>query len=243
MEKAKQVLPFLWPIVVLIVAFSAFYTKPWQTKPTETISVTADGKANAVPDIAKITAEIQSQNSNLDKARSQNENIVSKIVSNLQNLGIDPKDIKTQNISGNQSYVQPMIYPLPPRPDTNQFSTSLEITVRNFDNTNEIISILTKGTATNLYGPQLTLSDEKLDLAKSQARQDAIDNAKQKAQELAQASKRKLGKVINISEQQDFGYPQPLIAQSQEDLKQKVSQIQPGQNEININIQVSFALK
>ncbi len=243
MAKAKQALPYLWPIVALVVALSAFYFKPWQTKGAETISVTGDGKAEAIPDIAKITATIESKNTDLNKAQSENQNKVSKIVSELQNLAIDPKDIKTQNISGNQNYVQPMIYPLPPRPDINSFGTTLEITVRNFDNTDKVIATLTKDGATNLYGPQLTLSAQKQDITKSRARQNAIDNAKQKAQQLAQASNRKLGKVVKISEAQNFGYPQPLIAEGQADLKQKVSQIQPGQNEVTVTLQIEYSLK
>ena len=235
---------WLWPIVVLSIALSAFYFKPWQTKVAETVSITAEGKSDAVPDIAKITATIESKNSNLDIARSQNEKKISEITSTLQKLGVDAKDIKTQNISADPGYEpQTLIYPVPPRPNTNQFSTSLEITIRDFAITDEIISTLTKGGTTNLYGPQLTLSDEKLETAKSQARQKAIDNGRQKAMQLAEASGRKLGKVIKIGEQQNFGYPQPLIVENQRDLEQKASQILPGQSEVVASLQVEYQLR
>lgn len=203
----------------------------------------AEGRQGTVPDVAKITATIESKNPNLDAARSQNEKKVSQVVSDLQNLGVDAKDIKTQNISGNQNYIEPLIYPVPPRPTTNQFSTTIEITIHNFDKVDDVIATLTKNGASNLYGPQLTLSDEKLDSAKSQARHNAIDNARKKAEQLAQVSGRKLGKVVKIGEQENFIYPQPLIAESQTDLKQKASQILPGQNEVTVTIGVDYQLK
>ncbi|OGE09240.1 hypothetical protein A3A60_02165 [Candidatus Curtissbacteria bacterium RIFCSPLOWO2_01_FULL_42_26] len=235
---------WLWPVVVLAIAFGAFYFKPWQTKVAETISVSAEGKADAAPDISKITAIIESKNLNLDIAQTENEKKVSKVISTLQDLGIEEKDIKTQNISAVPGYEgQTLIYPVPPRPDTNQFSTTLEVTVRDFDKADQVISTLTQNGATNLYGPQLTLSDEKLEAAKSQAREKAVDNALAKARQLARASKRKVGKAVKITEQENFGYPQPLIAENSMDLKQKASQIQPGQNQVTVTISADYQLR
>lgn len=240
---------WLWPIVVLLIAFGAFYFKPWQTKPQETISVTAEGKADVTPDVAKITASIESKNSNLDAARSENEKKVTTIVSKLKEVGIDEKDIKTQNLSANPGYEPPvsqpqtLIYPPQPRPITNVFSTSLEVTVRDFTLADKVLATLTQNGATNLYGPQLTVGDEKLDEAKSKARDSAVESARKKAQQLAKASDRKVGKVVKISEGDDFGYPIPIVARGSADLAQKASQIQPGQNQVTINLSVDFSLK
>lgn len=234
----------LWPIIVLLIAFGAFYLKPWQTKPTETVSVIAEGKTDTTPDIAKITANIESTNPNLDQARKENEQKVSLIVTKLKELKVDQKDIKTQNISAGAGYEpQTLIYPAPPRPITNNFSTSLEITIRSFEITDEIISSLTQNGARNLYGPQLTLSESKMEEAKSEARAKAVDLAHKKAQELAKLSGRSAGKAVKITEQGDYGYPVPMIARAESDLMQKASQIQPGQNEVTINLSVDFALK
>ena len=241
MAKFKVSQNIIWLIVVLTIVFGAFFFKPWQIKPTESISVTAEGKTQVAPNIAKITATIETKNSNLDKARQENETKVSNLINNLKDLGIDQKDLKTQNISADPGY-EIQIYP-PRRPNTNQFSTSLEITLRNFELADETLATLTQNGAINLYGPNLTIDEEIQEKAKSQARENAVKNARQKAQELAKLSDRKLGKVIKIQEQGDLIFPQPLVAQSELDLKQKASIIQPGQNEITINLSVDFALK
>ncbi len=243
MKFPKLTASLLWPIVVLIIALVVIWVKPWQTKTVQTISVTAQGKAETVPSIAKITASIESTNQNLDQARAENQQKVDAIVSALKSLGISEKDIKTQNISAGQSYAVPIMYPAPPRPNTNAFTTSLEITIRNLKTADTILSTLTQNGATNLYGPQLTVDDTKLEAAKSQARQNAVDSAKTKAKELAQASGRSIGKVVSIKEQGDYAYPVPVMAQGAADLMQKESQIQPGQNDVTINLQVDFELK
>lgn len=227
-----------------MIAFGAFYFKPWQTKPAETITVTAEGKADATPNVAQITATVENRNQNLDTARAQNEQKVAEIINRLKEAGVDEKDIKTQQISGSPGYeIQTQIYPPPPRPNTNIFSTSLEITIRNFDLTGEILTILTQNGATNLYGPNLTLDDTAQELAKSQARQKAVESARKKAEELAKLSQRKLGKTTNITETGEPIYPTPIFAQSESDLKQRASQIQPGQNEVIVNLSVEFELK
>lgn len=243
-RKLKGTTALIWPIVVLLIAFGAFYLKPWQTKPQDTISVTAEGKAQTAPNVAKITATIETQNKNLDEARAQNEQKVSTIVAKIKDLGTSEKDIKTQNISGAPGYEpQTLIYPVPPRPNTNTFSTSLEITVRNFDIADEVLAALTQNGASNLYGPNLTLDETAQEETKSKAREDAVESARKKAEELAKLSGRKLGKAVKIQEQGDVIFPQPLFAQSELDLKQKASQIAPGEQEVTVNIAVDFALK
>lgn len=229
----------------------AFYFKPWLPQTEETISVTATGKTQVAPDIAQITATIETKDQNLDQARRRNEAKVTKVISSLKDLGVEEKDIKTQYLSANPTYEsteipveeQVQIFPVPPKPTTNVFSTSLEITIKNFDITDEIIAALTENGATNLYGPSLTLSEEKLNSVKSKARENAIEDAKTKGQELANLSGRKLGRVTKVTEQGDFGYPVPILTYSEADLKQRASQIQPGQNEVTVNLQVEFSLK
>lgn len=231
---------FVWPLVVLVIAFGAFYLKPWQEKPEQTISVQAQGKTQVVPDIAKVSASIESKNPNLDAARRENEQKVETLVDKLKEIGIEEKDIKTQYISAGPGY-DIQIFPAPR--STNQLTTTLEITITNFDNTNEVLAALIQNGAKSLYGPNLTISDNKLEEAKSKAREDAVTNAQTYAAELAKLSGRKLHKVIKIEEQGDFAIPMPLSVQDEAELKQKVSILEPGQSEVTINLRVDFSLK
>lgn len=244
MTKIKLPQSILWPVVIFLIAFGAFYFKPWQTKTLETVSVIAGGKTEVKPDIAQFTANVSTNSANLDMARSQNEQKVSAIVSRLKDLGITEADIKTENVSGGRGYEpQMMIYPEPSRPNTNTFSTTLSVKVRNFELTDETLAVFTAGGAENIYGPSLTLSEEAKEKAKSSAREAAVSEAKKKAEELAKLLNRKIGKATDIKETGEPNYPMPLMAVSEADLKEKASQIQPGSTTVTINLAVDFALK
>lgn len=242
LSSEKLLKTLIWPAVALLIAFAAFYFKPWQKLEQQSVSVSATGTAKAVPNIAKINATVETQNPNIDEARKITDEKVSKIVEAIKNLGILEKDIKTQNISGGQSY-EIQIYPAPLRKPTNQYSVSLEITIQDFQKADQITSILTQNGATNLYGPNLQVDDQDLETAKSQARQNAIESAQKKAQELAAAAGRRVGKVISIKEQGDYAIPGPLYARGGADLLEKASSILPGQDEVSINLLVDFSLK
>lgn len=232
---------FVWPLVVLLIAFGAFYFKPWQTKPQETISVTAEGQTEVAPDIAQISAIIETKNQNLETARQQNEQKVQVLLTKLKEVGIEEKDIKTINLQAPGSEPPTLIYPSPPRPNSKVFSASFEIKIRNFDLADEVVAVLTQNGAINLYGPSLTLSTETQERAKATAREKAVESARQKAEQLAKLSGRKLGDVVKVQEQEGY-YPIPILARGEADLQQKASSIQPGQNEVTVNIQVEFEL-
>lgn len=232
----------IWPIVVLLIALGLFYFRPWQTTPEQLISVTATGTARATPNVANITATITSTNPDIDIARQETDAAVTKSINGLKELGIPEKDIKTQNISAGQTY-ETMIYPPGPRTTTNQYSVSLDITIRDFKTADQILALLTQNSASNIYGPNLQVDNAELETAKSQARQNAVENAKVKAGELAQAADRNIGKVISIKEQGDYGVPMPMYARGGADLLEKASTIQPGQDEVTITLLVDFNLK
>jgi len=234
----------IWAAVVLIIAAGFFYFKPWQTKPVQTISVSATGTARAIPNIATINATFQSQNPDVNQARKETDAKISQVISALLALGINKKDIQTQNVSAGlrqSADYQPMMYPKPT--PTNEYSVNLEITIRDFKKADQVLAVLTQNNASNIYGPNLQVDNSDLDIAKSKARENAVKNAKIKAQELAHAANRSVGNVTSIKEQGDYGVPMPMYAIGGADLVEKASSIQPGQDEVTITLIVDFALK
>lgn len=236
----KLIKTLIWPIVVLIIAFGAFYLKPWQAKPLQTISVSATGTAKAVPNVATINAAFQSQNPDVNMARTETDAKVSQVIATLEALGISKKDIQTQNVSAGQTF-QTMMYPRPT--PTNEYSVNLSITVRDFKKADAVLATLTQNNAANIFGPNLQVENAELNTAKSEARENAVTNAKVKAGELARAANRSVGNVTSIKEQGDYAVPGPMYAIGGADLVEKASSIQPGQDEVSITLVVDFALK
>lgn len=240
-------------IVILGVAISAFILKPWDSTPKETISVSAEGKTQVAPNIAKISATFSTNNDDLDLARKQNEEKIDNALTAIKSLGVAEEDIKTQYLSGGPTYeilsqtesINPdiQIFPPPQRDKTNQISTTFEITIRDFDIADEVLAALTQNGATNLSGPRLTVDEDTLETAKSEARKNAVENARKKAGELADLSSKKLGDIVSINEGGGFRTPTPIFALSEADITKKVNTIQPGQNDVSITIQIDFELK
>jgi hypothetical protein len=67
---------------------------------------------------------------------------------------------------------------------------------------NTVIDTSTELGANNVGGVSFTLSEEKQKELKTQARKEAIENAKKNAEELSGLSGMRLGKIVNVSENQ-----------------------------------------
>lgn len=209
----------------------------------EPMIVTGEGKSTAIPDIAKVTTGIEDSGTNLAQVQSSVNKKSQSLVAALKKAGIEDKDIKTTayNISPQSDYQAS-----PPKITGYQVSVNYEVTVRNIDKINDIMTTIT-GAGSNLVGEVgFDLSDSAKNKATDAARQDAVAQAKENAQSLAKASGVTLGKIINVSESQNSG-PRPLFA-----AEKAVSagggvpmppNIQPGTTEINLTVSLSYEVR
>ena len=68
---------------------------------TSEIQITGQASRSVAPNYAILTLGISSENTNINAAKSNNDRIMSELISKLGHLGIDKKDIYTSNISIN----------------------------------------------------------------------------------------------------------------------------------------------
>ncbi len=236
-----------WQILVLIAFVAAIGVgvavwQPWKISSRQ-ISVSAEGKVKGVPDISKITAGVELTKSTATEAQKEATSLLDKIIKAAKDKGIEDKDIRTDDISTSPQYDY----------DANKTigfygRGMVTITVREIAKAQEILDALISAGATSVYGPQLTFSDEKLKTLETQAREEAVKNAKTKADKLAAAGGAKVGKVITIEEQPSGGIYYPMFAtESAGDLKTAAggvgSAIEPGENDISITVSVKYGLK
>ena len=174
------------------------------------ISVSGEGEAFAVPDIATVTfAGTGSAKTMAGAQKSLNEQIA-KAMEFLKASGIAEKDIKTENYNSYPKYeykytddVVCGAYTCPPRP-TNQVITGYEasqtvsVKVRDTDTAGTIIDGLGKAGLSNISGPSFSIDNE--DEIKAEARKNAIDDARQKARVLARDLGVRLGDITSFSE-------------------------------------------
>jgi uncharacterized protein len=179
------------------------------TQKDSAFSASGKSTVTTLPDKAEVTLGISRRENDIKQAQSSANDIINKINTDIQALGVSKDDIKTQNYS---------IYPIYDYNSGTQRITgysvdiSLTVSLTNFENLNKVVDLATQAGANQVSGIQFKLSEAKENEVKEQARKEAIQDAKDNAQELANLAGMKLGKVINVVEEPQSMYPSPMYA-------------------------------
>ncbi len=214
--------------------------------PENTISMTGEGKVNAKPDIATVTVGIVTTASTAKTAQDDNTASMNKINAAVKALGIDEKDLTTSNFSVYPNYNYDNGKNTITGYTANQ---NLTIKVRGVDKSTDTLGKVLDGAlvsgSNQIQGVYFGFDDA--DNLRQQARKIAIEKAKQKAQDLADASGIKLGKVVSISES-SISSPYPVMYNSAKDLGiggagGGTPSIEAGSQDITATMTVIFELK
>lgn len=236
---------------VLAIVLVTKYVAPLPLSITQTTTnkdqaFTATGKSSlsTEPDEAQVTLGITRKENDLKTAQSNANEIISNLTNQLVALGIKKEDIKTQNynISPNydyQSATQKIVgYSV-------EVSVVVSLKQDNFDKLNKVVDTGTAAGANQVGNVSFQLSDVKEKEIRKQARGEAINDAKQNAEELARLSGIRLGRVINVYE--DTVSPErPIPMFKTADLAVGASaqsaptQIQPGSTLYNYSVTLSY---
>lgn len=212
----------------------------------EPMVVSGNGKSTAIPDVANIAAGIQDRGASLSQVQNTVNKKSQNLVDTLKKLGIDEKDIKTSSYN---IYPQTDYQANPPSVTGYEVSINYQIKVRDIEKVNETLTAVTSAGANVVGGVSFDLSDEARLKALDGARVDAVRTAKQNAESLAKASGVTLGKIINISESQEEGYPRPMYASDAKSIElargetPTKPEIEPGTTEINVTVSLSYELR
>lgn len=220
------------------------------------ITVSGEGSVFAVPDIAEISVGVKSQGKTLNEAQADNTAKYNSIVDFIKSNGIEQKDIKTTYYNVNPQYQYnnrpcPLIggsyYPCPPAEAPKivgyEITSSLSIKVRNMNRVGDILDGVVSAGANEVNGPTFSIDDESV--LKEKAKKVAIDNAKESAKKLSRDLGVKLHKIVGFSE--SGGYPPIYFARAMEakDANSAFAapSIEPGQNEIKVNVIITYEVR
>lgn len=162
------------------------------------IDVTGTATISVTPDIMKWTVDIQNDNDNIQGAKSRNDNSTAKVLSILKDYGIEEKNIKT---SGIRMTKRQYIYG-----QEKKFSVynTVWFTLDNISKydliTNDLIRI------EDVFVTNTTLEYSKEIETRIQARTNALNIAKEKAQKMAEALGMTIGKPLMINEEPIYDY-------------------------------------
>jgi len=245
-----------WPgaiIVFFIVLFVyiklagpiPFFINSVNTTKTDLFSSSGEGQVTAVPDQATIDAGITVQAATVADAQNKVNKTSDKIIQDVKKLGLSDKDIKTTNYSVNPNYSNEIVPMGAPMMGSGQQSITgytvtqnLEIKVKPLDKANKVVDVSTADGANLVGGINFTFSDALQKSLSKQATQQAVDDAKNNAQTLANASGVRLGKIVNVV--QNSNQPRPImmgagIASKATD-QSAPTNVTPGENTLTIDV-------
>ena len=210
------------------------------TQKAATFDVTGEGSATVIPDQAEITLGITTTAATVTAAQQQANQVINSITKSLKDSGVGESDIKTLNYSVNPNYDY--------REGTNRItgytvSANLLAKFTDFEKLNQAIDQATSLGANQVGEVTFTLSDKAQAQAEDEARKQAVQQAKTKADSLSRAAGIKLGKIINVQENSSPP-PGPIFrtmeAASPDSAPQPPTQIEPGSTEVNLTVTLSY---
>jgi len=194
------------------------------TQPT--ITVTGTGTATSTPTRASLSFGVQTQALTAKAALAQNAAEMRKVIAALQAAGA--KDVQTQTVSLSPTYGDNQAL----QGYTAMNSVSATVTYTAAGST---IDAAVEAGANQVYGPS-PLTDD-VDALYKKALADAVTNARDHAEALAQAAGAKVGKVTAITE--GGSAPVPLFAKT---AAADSTPIIAGPQETTATVVVTFAL-
>lgn len=228
-------------------AFARSSSPAFQAEPdepvTRTITVSGSGRAFMTPDIAYINIGVHTEDKNASEAVAANNSQSQGVIDALLNLGVDEKDIQTNNFS---------IYPQQeydsegkPTGEINYVvDNSVHVTVRDLEQIGELLDAAVKAGANSINGIQFDVDDKSE--AQSEARQAAVDSAIAKAEELAEASGVTLGEVITIQETSG-AVPVPMydLRTAEQPMMAEAASVpvSPGQMTITVVVNIVYGIR
>jgi uncharacterized protein YggE len=204
------------------------------------IWVTGQGEAMAVPDMAALRLGVEVQADTVAEAQTQASDAMDKVQQALEDNGVAEKDIQTQRYS-----IYPVTKWISDRDEEETIGyrvTNIVVAkIRDVDEAGAIIDAVAEagGDATRIQDISFDVDDKTPYY--EQARAEAVEDANNKATQLAELADVRLGKATYISEGAAY---LPVRADSYDIYAEAggTTPISPGELEITVQVQVIYQI-
>lgn len=233
-------------------ASASTQSQPAASSLPRSITVIGQGSVSAAPDIATVVLGVNVSAATVEQAMEDASTRMNKIMATLKKLNIADKDITTSNYS--IYYEEPPRYEMPAVAKGTEgsgetpagvyrVSNMVTVKIRKLDQVGELIDAAVTAGANSLWGVNFDLEDRTT--LEAQARAKAVENARQRAEELAKPAGVRVGGVVQVSEVIGGGYyPMPIaVRAAATEMGGGAGPISPGELEISYQVQVVFELQ
>lgn len=218
---------------VLFVLFVAALALAPAQAAEKLVTVTGEATVAVAPDTAMIRLGVSTQEKSAREASEANAKQMTAVLAAIKDTGVADRDIQTSRLS------------LQPQYDPNksgtarltgfQASNQVTVRIRDIDKLPTVLDRAITAGANEMSGIEFVVSEQSNLL--DQARDDAIADARRKAELYAKAAGAKLGRVVSITEEGSAPPPRPIQA-----LRAGAVPIAPGEQTLRAIVTVSYEL-
>jgi uncharacterized protein YggE len=209
------------------------------------IWVVGEGEITVTPDLATLTLGVEAQADMVSQAQSEASAAMNAVISELHNQGIDDSDIQTQffNISTSRRW----------NPETGEeeftgyrLTNMVSVKIRNVDNTGAVIDAVAAAGGDYIRINNIIFTVDDPAPYREEARDKALADAQQKAEQIAESTDLELGEPTFISESSSytpytaelgFAVPAPVA------VPESAVSINPGETTVTVIMQVAYGIK
>jgi hypothetical protein len=225
-------------VSVLVLALVLSACGPAASGETRSLSVTGSGMVSLTPDIAYIYIGVHTENRDIAQALAENNLQAQAVADALKNAGVAVEDIQTSSFS---------VWSMEDYDEVGQAYTkytvdnSVYVTVRDLSNLGALLNTVVGSGANTINSIQFDVADKTAAL--TEARQKAMENAAALAGELAQVAGLSLGEIQTITYTDSMPYPYYGMGGGGASAPNASVPIQPGQLQITVTVNVTYAVR
>ncbi len=243
--KAGLVVSVLLAIFLTVISIKEFKSLRYVGKDTpiyNSITVNGKGEAISIPDIATFSFGVIETAKTIDEAQTKATTKTNNAIKALKDAGIADKDIKTLSYNINPHYEYMDMKSTLTGYDISQ---TIQVKVRDLKKAGALLSAIGSLKVQNVNS--LIFSTDDIDGIKAEARELAIENAKEKAKNLSRQLGVKLVRITSFYEQgDDMGsyYREGIGADMQvKSMSAVAPEIPTGEQKVISNVSVTYEIR
>ena len=204
------------------------------------LDISASGEVARVPDLAIISAGVQTLQPTATAAIEDNATKMERVRAALKRAGIEDRDIQTSSINLNPEYQYDQNRP--PRLTGYRATNTVNVKFRDLKRTGAILDALVAEGSNTISGPNLTI--DKPESALDEARARAIANGRARADLYARALGMRVVRLLSVSEGGGYAAPPPMpMVMMAERAQSADTKIDPGSQQLQVSVSMSFELR
>lgn len=223
------------PLHAVVLALIAMLPPAAQAAENNLVTVTGQATVAVAPDTVIISLGVTTQGKTAKEASEANAKRMTAVLAAVKDSGVAERDVQTSRLS-----VQPQFDPKGGTAHLLGFRVTNQVTVKLHDVARlpAVLDHAIAAGANEMSGIAFTVSAQSKLL--DQARDDAIADARRKAELYAKAAGAKLGRVVAISEEGASAPPRPYTVMR---ASSDAVPVAPGEQTLRAMVSVSYELK